>query len=60
MFNYSAILVSKCDTLVPMFIALQSYNEIDGNVAYFWELSYVESSHFFLRVHADGPLADIF
>ncbi len=29
---HSATSVSKCDTIVSMLIALQSYNDIDGNV----------------------------
>ena len=35
---YSATLVSKYDTIVSMRIALQSYNELDGIVTYFFRI----------------------
>ncbi len=38
---YSATLVSKYDTIVSMRIALQSYNEIDGIVTYFFRIWYM-------------------
>ncbi len=33
--------VSKCDNIVSMNVALQSYNEIDGIVAYFFRIWYM-------------------
>ena len=38
---YSATLVSKYDTIVSMRIALQSYNELDGIVIYFFRIRYM-------------------